>query len=380
MRTRPWFWCVMLAFASAWAQSPPPSSLRRPGDMSAPASALSRTPVPEQRALATKAAPPISAAARESMAAEPLTAVAPNKAALENESRALRTEQDRLAAEAKRARTHVIDNVGPAPHPTNTATPYAGRVFVPAEEKNRLGIFAVNGRIVNMTLTPGGKVIVWGAGFGTAPSAVRIVGGALERNPVLLQIDWWAQDEIDAVIPYSVRGVPDEPKAVVEVRTVGGATYRFEGVSFVAAREAVSVTDDTTIKTYASVTYGHPAPNRIQFPLVDREANGGSIDCMAPGSDGLEFRSLRGFVVTHITAVHGRTDSGDGDENGDAGSRVFTPGYGFGTWYRNVVEYRWGVFRSHSTHAHDPYQWHDHCSSKYKITSLTLFGPAGVAP
>jgi hypothetical protein len=313
------------------------------------------------------------------MAAEQLTAVAPNKAALDNEFRALRAEQDRLALEATKARTHPVDVVGPAPH--RTAPPYAGRVFVPPEDKGRLGIFAVNGRIVNVTLTPGGRVILWGAGFGTAPSGVSISGGALDRNPVRLQVESWAPDEIHAVIPQGTRGVLDEPKAIVDVHTAGGAWYRFEGVSFVAAREPITVTDDATINAYASVAYGHPwAPNRIQFPLVDREANGVSIDCMAPGSDGLEFRNLRGFVVTHVTAVHGRTDSGDGDENGDAGSRVFTPGYGFGSWYRNVVEYKWGVFRSHSTHAHDPYQWHDHCSSKYRITSLTLFGPAGVTP
>ena len=359
---------VLVAFANARAQFPT-SSLHSGGSNSqAPASQA----VPIKRAVGDKAARELR---------DQMTATAPNAAALENEFRALRTEQDRLATEAKRAGPQLIDNVGPAPHKTNTSTPYAGRVFVAPEEKGRLGIFAVNGRVVNIAFTPGGKVILWGAGFGATASGVRIAGGALDRNPVWLQVERWAPDEIDAVIPSSTRGVLDEPKAVVEVRTSAGATYRFEGVSFVAARESITVTDDATINAYTSVSYGHPwAPSHMQFPLVDREAYGGSIDCMAPGSDGLEFRNLRGFVVTHVTLVHDRTDSGDDDENGDAGSRVFTQGYGFGSWYRNVVEVKWGVFRSHSTHSHDPYQWHDHCASTYKITSLTMFGPAGVTP
>ncbi len=89
----------------------------------------------------------------------------------------------------------------------------------------------------------------------------------------------------------------------------------------------------------------------------------------------------RGFVVTGLGAHFGRTDSGEGDQWGDAGSRTFLPGYGFSNWYGekgNKIDLHWGTWRSHSSSSFGglsgPYDW---CVSSYQI-EVSVQGPLGV--
>jgi hypothetical protein len=115
---------------------------------------------------------------------------------------------------------------------------------------------------------------------------------------------------------------------------------------------------------------------------------------------------LNGFDVIGATLGHGRTDSGDGDGYGQPGGRVFFPGYGFGAWtddrvtrplgggtedFVSALPINWGVYRAHRSpnvaagvSFAGPYvnstNESNLCSSYYEITSLRLYGPAGVTP
>jgi hypothetical protein len=338
------------------------------------------------------------------VAIQPITTVSPRRAVLARQLQALREEQDRLA--------NAVGNADPKPNP---ATTHAGTSVWPqaplgtkvletsAGNNSAFGIYAVNGRTKNIQLTPGGKVVITGLGLGAAES-VRLVGGALEQRPVLIRMVSRTPTRIDAGIPSATRGSPDEAKASLEVRVNGGATYRFDGMSFIAAREEITTTDAVTIKAFARVDYDHRWDAIVRdFPTVLRATSGYSIDCKSPGTDILVFNRRNGFEVVSATMASGRTDSGDGDENGDAGSRVFTPGYSFGDWNGDSLGVNWGVFRSHTSGKFHvdagviapgdnstglPIPWadagtgpgDDRCSSIYTITSLTLSGPAGLTP
>jgi hypothetical protein len=95
-----------------------------------------------------------------------------------------------------------------------------------------LGIHAINGRTTDIALLVGEKIVITGLGLGEAFDA-RIVGGALDRAPVPLQILRRTPTRIDAQVPLTARGSRNEKKAAVEVRTSTGARYRFDGVSFI---------------------------------------------------------------------------------------------------------------------------------------------------
>ena len=125
--------------------------------------------------------------------------------------------------------------------------------------------------------------------------------------------------------------------------------------------------------------------------IVYRGKHGESIDCPAPGQDTLigpdrpghpkSILSARGFALVGLNASWGRTDSGDGDGWGGAGSRTYFPGYGFSDWkglYQEAIQVRWGVWRSHSS-PKILLPGNDFCASSYQI-EVVLFGAAGVAP
>ena len=252
----------------------------------------------------------------------------------------------------------------------------------------------------------------------------------------------WNSGAIEASIPGGTRNVPDEPKAALEVKTADGATYRFDGIAFVAARAEAAVNDATRIGQYMHVDAGPTWPASIAKNAVARWAEGESIDCPRTGTDTLRFRNVDGFEVVGASMVHARTDSGNGDMAGNAGGRVYSPGYAFGEWRDEVVArdtggdgvgleatfvsalpVSWGIFRSHTspgfsldvgiahfdplitavftpminlgripgTSVPVPYTTppqpvihengpHDICLSGNVITSLTVYGPVGVMP
>jgi hypothetical protein len=343
-------------------------------------------------------------------AGKTITTVSPRRrAAIAAQIVAIREDQDRLADEVARADARP----NPATRPAGTSVwpqaPLGTKVLETSASNKSLGIFAINGRTKNIQLTPGGKVTITGIGLGE-PTDVKLTGGGLEHHPVLMRVVSRTPTRIDAEIPSNTRGSPDEAKASLEVRSSSGATYRFDGVSFVAARAEVTVTDPNVMSAYvAFIATDQKWKTAGWSPVGSKRVEAGkSINCRAPGTDHVHFKRRNGFDVVGASMTTGRTDSGDDDENGNAGSRVFTPGYSFGDWVdENITDMffgplasdltvNWGVFRSHtSPHAYvrgtyapplyanvdanttDPL---DHCSSDWTFSSLTLYGPAGVAP
>ena len=334
-------------------------------------------------------------------------------------SKQTRIEQDRLA------------QVGLTSHPmppgvvaSTVASVTQDPRVTGTEQVPRAGIFSVNNHFTTSPhLTPGGKVGIWGMGFGSQPGAVTLVGGAFDKSPINLQIVRWTADTIEATVPNGIRGVPDVDGAVLQVSTSAGKSYRFDNVSFVAARDEQTITDPQKIVLFVqSITSGSSWTPQGQIGQV-RWEGGKSIDCPAVGTDTIHFKAARGFEAIGATMSHGRTDSGDGDADGWPGSRVFSGNYAFGNWNNEDLPVNWGVFRSHTSprtylsldgtawsdpfygafytavfvgtppigvpaavhqgqsfspiHSRDSY---DECESGWVLTSLTVWGPAGVSP
>jgi len=331
----------------------------------------------------------------------------------------VRIEQDRLAQAGLTSHTAA---------PGVIATAAGGITHDPrvtgTEHMPTAGIFSVNNHFTTSPhLTPGGKVGIWGMGFGAGPGAVTLVGGPFDRSPIKLQVVRWTTDTIEATVPAGIRGVPDVDGAVLQVSTSEGKSYRFDNVSFVAVREEQTITDPQKILLFVqSITYGATWQPQGQIGQV-RWVAGQSIDCPAIGTDTIHFKPLRGFDAIGASMSHGRTDSGDGDADGWPGSRTFSGNYAFGSWVNEDLPVSWGVFRSHTSprtylsldgtvwsdpfygsfwaavfvgtpaigvpaavqhgdpfspiHSRDAY---DECESGWVLTALTVWGPAGVSP
>jgi hypothetical protein len=339
--------------------------------------------------------------------ADRVTKLSPRRAILPAKLQELRDEQNRYAQQAAQAAggaARLAPSAG-----TITAVPdaHGGRVVATSAIGERERIFTVNGKISNVRVTPGGRVLVDGFGLGNAGTA-SLVGGALDQHPIGLQITMWNPYTIDAVVPGNTRGVPDVQSAALVVRNAQGKTFRFDGVQFVAVRTELTLTDPNAIAGFvATIARGGDWPNTAGGGnSVARWDAGKSIDCRAPGMDVIHFRRVNGFDVVGASMTHGRTDAGDGDAAGNGGSRVFTPGYDFGDWtdenindwlwgpMNSALQVRWGVFRSHTSPELTPYvgfYWipyagysssdaRDFCESDWRLTALTVYGPVGLTP
>lgn len=344
-----------------------------------------------------------AAGAVVSITDERLTATSPRRALLIQQQEALRTQQEPIGQSVRSSPntgiapggfegTGALKNYAASYTPQNAAGAKIHKLTDP-------GIALVNGKQSAVRVTPGGKLLIQGYGFGDARGNASLVGGGLDRQPLMLLLSKWSNEAIEASIPGGTRGVPDEPVAGLKVVTTSGAAYRFDGIGFVAAREETTLTGGATVQKFfdwAVDTSWLPTSWLSGNGAVDRFDSGRDIDCKRPGTDRLRFKTVNGFEVIGATMGHGRTDSGDRDESGNAGSRAFFPGYSFGSWGADgVLEVRWGVFRSHTSPKVNagvnqvgvvpvPGVGYggasDSCSSAYTITSLRLYGPAGVPP
>jgi hypothetical protein len=103
------------------------------------------------------------------------------------------------------------------------------------------------------------------------------------------------------------------------------------------------------------------------------------VSCRAPSTDRITVVDPgRGFFITNLQLLWGRTDTGDGSSQGDAGGRYFQPGYGVGGWEGDSIDIHWGVWKDHESP--DLFlSGSDNCQSDYGL-ALVLTGPAGVSP
>lgn len=254
---------------------------------------------------------------------------------------------------------------------------------------------------------------IQGKGFGETQGDVNLVLNTTHRR-LSFQVapGDWHDDEVHALLPQDISGVPDQPAAlqlITRPRTTYRTTYTIDNASFHAARAEITLTSNLDRLVLMSSSSNWPKNPAVRSDgLMLREQHGSSIDCWAPGTDSLSFNPPAGWEVSGIEASFGRIDSGDGDGYGNSGSRVFTPGYGLGDWARVsvlgtglwTIPVQWGVWRSHrspSVGVADfiPYQItsvasfvvnipggsgsEDVCESDYSI-AVHLIGPAGVSP
>jgi hypothetical protein len=238
------------------------------------------------------------------------------------------------------------------------------------------GIGAVNGKSHGFVVSPGGYLTIAGHGFGDAIGQANVIGQFPNGAEALRVVEWRA-DEVYALLPPGLRGVLDQPVSIQLVTRVG-KTYRIDHGEFVATREDITLTSQITrIVRFQS---GSSWPARLEDDgSVTRGASADSMTCASPGTDILTTVDPgRGFVVTGLTALWGRTDSGDHDADGYDGSRTFFPGYGFGSWQGDSIGVSWGVWRSH-TSPDFLLSSFDMCESNYQV-AVVLTGPAGVSP
>jgi hypothetical protein len=249
------------------------------------------------------------------------------------------------------------------------------------------GIYSVNGKKSGFILSPGTALVIKGAGFGKTKGLTVMRG--LPKGDVELSVSDWRDDEIYAQLPATpgtMSGLPDGAVSVV-LYAQNNQQYLLGGGTFYANRADVIVSDYNAARLIG-IQFDPNAPAPLgYFPWAIVRASDDYGDdpsklntCWSPGTDYLTTPDPgRGFVVTALTLAWGRNDTGDGDGFGDAGSRVFTPGYSLGDWNGNTLPVHFGVWRSHrSPYLFDPSL--DFCLSQYIVTSVTLTGPAGMPP
>jgi hypothetical protein len=298
------------------------------------------------------------------------------------------------AGQAKaRAVTQLISNESAAASSLRSAKDSFGsdavrqnKSFKAAALKLEPGISDVNRKTAGFILAPGGYLTIDGYDFGDGMGQVNVIGGGLPSGALALRVVDWHTGQIYAFLPGPLRGLLDQDVAL-QVVTRDGKTYRLNGGKFVATREEVTITNG--IGRLVRV-YGAPPIVGMGVGSEDghvfRETVGKNIACFQPGQDVLAMVDPgRGFVVVGLSFRWGRTDSGDRDGTGSAGNRMFFPGYSFGDWYTafplgDCIKVKWGVWRSHHSPSVFGDSAQDWCQSSYQVSSVTLSGPAGVAP
>ena len=236
------------------------------------------------------------------------------------------------------------------------------------------GIWFVNNEPDGFPVTPNGYVTIQGIGFGQTPGQVNLLGTYMSGAAFsgAFKVVDWHDDEILAVLPRFID--LNDQIATVQVITHLGTTYTLGGAKFHAARDEYDLEAGIGGLVQISNNSNWDISHFGDDGYVERFDTGSSIDCKAPGTDYLYVTvpaqaKQQGYVLSGISAIFARTDSGDGDAAGHPGDRVFTPGYSLGDWTRgspvgpvrvlqaaargqstqtDMIPVSWGVWRSHS--------------------------------
>jgi hypothetical protein len=248
-------------------------------------------------------------------------------------------------------------------------------------------ISTVNGKASGAQVTPGAHLTIRGYGFapsGGTPSAwlVSAQFAGAYGGKIPLNIDSADNGKIVSDLPADVTSVLDDPGATVEVASVAGPVLHSAPLQFVATRETVGW---ILFKTNSAAQL-QPFFNGVWKPAGNtpyRYAEGENIDCPAQGAgDEIKLQAFRpGFYVSSASMVTDRTDAGDGDGFGNAGSRVVFGQYALQITSGSVYA-SWAVWRSHRSPIEpipgvtlqDP---QDICLSNYTL-EIYITGPKGL--
>jgi hypothetical protein len=250
-------------------------------------------------------------------------------------------------------------------------------------------IVTVNGKRSGFRLSPNNTpIIVRGSSFGT--NTGRLLMRGLPSGDIELTVFDWRDDEIFALVPATLRGVPDGTIAVVVIK--GTRQAHLEGGFFFATREDQMINDESAIRRSFTLQgdprapapiigiEGHPARVERFYFHVDGDQSTLDLPCWSPGTDHMNtIDPGHGFVVTALSFawLSDRSSSNDVDWDGKPGSHWFAPGYSLGDW-TDTLPVNWGVSREHTTIYLG--SGHSTCVTAYQITSMTVTGPAGVSP
>ncbi len=241
------------------------------------------------------------------------------------------------------------------------------------------GILMVNRKTRDFLVTPGGYLTIVGNAFGEKIGQVNLIG-RFPGGKAALQVAGWRDDEIYALLPEGLRGAPDHA-AVLQVITRDAKAYRKDAARFVAAREEITLTVGIDrVLEFKSI--GEVWPTQMSADgKVSRLVRWQLQDCSRrTGTDRVKFRLPAGWQASAIGIEHGRTDTGDRDQEGKPGSRAFFPRYAIVNWDPDdTVHIDWGIWRSRNTALGGSSFLGDSCYSDYRL-SVAVVGPAGVSP
>lgn len=385
---------------------------------------------------------PIGRAAKDArlfkLSTTQLTKSAPNRTALLQTQIKYRDEQNRIALSLKGqwARQAALTRVPTSSSTFAGAPGHTSSLAAASEARSPLaarnaktedalagqpdGIWFVNNQSRDFIITPGGNVVIFGKGFGPSPGQVFAKGlTGFPGGAAALQVRSWGNFEIDAVLPPGIRGVADLDGIAVQVLAPAGKSFTLGNGKFIAAREEITlpsgidmravfdveispnwtVTQDNSGSSPSGGGFGTMNTSSValtQWGGVGRYEAFTKAECKRPGTDTFIPKPLpRGFEVTAIGMVNGRTDTGDGNGmlNDEPGNHLFIPGYSI-TWGQTKVAtgrdrdklvdsiaIGWGIWRSHTSPGLGPNSpSEDICMSAYQIVSVTAVGPAGLAP
>ncbi|MBU6433751.1 MAG: hypothetical protein KJS98_10595 [Nitrospirae bacterium] len=257
-----------------------------------------------------------------------------------------------------------------------------------------LGVLSVNGKKSGFLLSPGNVVVVRGVGFGTITG--RLLMHGLPAGNIDLSISDWRDDEIVALVPATLRGVPDGAVGVVVIK--GEQQAHLDGGTFYAARQDYVVIG-SNVQRFHKIQFAPLDPRYGSIPredvwkddsgrdevLVNRfyawDGDSSRLDlpCWSPGTDYLTtIDPGHGFVVTslYFKWIGDTSSSNDHDRYGNAGNHWFAGSYSLGDWNGDTLPINWGVSHSHGSGVlFSP--GYDDCITQYQIYSITVTGPAG---
>jgi len=345
--------------------------------------------------------------------------LSPNRAVLLSAQARARDDEDRFAAQARGTSAAAAGQAMPsAPAAGSSGTvkqkmqppppPSASGARISAsqaatQDKVAIapqdGIGGVTGKRRDFVVTPGGKIVVGGHGFGTAPGRVLVRHGAIPGGAIALQVVSWTEHEIDTLVPANVSGLPDldgiglevlvvPPKgiSVEQSRTVPGKSYSIGPGKFVAARVETTFADNLGGLISFQTSQNWPGTMSSEG-LVFRYEGGESVNCRPPGADRLVFKVRPGFTVSAVAmSVHAPTDVGASGGLFGEETHLFSPAYSYGDWGKVVagsqtldsLTINWGVWKNHQE-GYFLLPSNDICMSGYAV-SVSVVGPAGLSP
>jgi hypothetical protein len=298
----------------------------------------------------------------------------PRRTQLINEQLTLRTQENALAKQAHSLAAGPVSAAAGPPSITRAAALSAAAGVTAGSQRLEPGIANVNRKTSGALLTPGGYITISGRGFGQTLGQVNAVG-RFPNGELAYKVIEWRDDQIHALLPEGVRGVPDQG-ATLQVVTRGGKTWSAPGMRFVATRAEIMLTSGQRVFDVRPAADWLPQVGPDGWVL--RSETGEKLICKRPGADLYRLKPMPpGWEVSALGVAHAPFVVGGAGET-PGGQVTFAPGYELWEWSGDRIIVKWGVVRTHRS----PFlgvRGGDECESGYQL-QVHVVGPAGLTP